>query len=437
MTAQRPTTLQFVGLAVSLMALLVFTFYARNRIRFLERLQTETLDRGRRDSLQLVRIQNDLQTLNEELREMASASGEYGMAAYRAALDRLKTDLDDALAQEARLAPANRTEEQQNNLMSTSARFWREVDALLTSAEQGKEREARAAVPTRLEGLRTTLAHVIARLLVQNNEREAAAAEQIRSVYFGVTMNLYVFLAAALAAIGATSFFVIRGNQRLFEQVARLSEERRALAGRMITLQEDTYRHLARELHDEFGQVLTAMGMMIKNAEKKLPEGSEQLREVRQIANQMLERVRGMSQMLHPPVLDDYGLEKSLEWYVKQYEQQTGISVHYEKTGTAPFIGDDTAIHVYRIVQEALNNVARHAHTQEAWVRARYSTTALDLAIEDHGVGLPDAPAKPGMGLIGVRERTSLLGGTIDIQRAPGGGTVVHLQVPLDRGAEV
>ena len=440
MSPRRPTPLQLVGLGVTFAAVSLFSWYALDRIRFLERLQTETLDRGRRDSLQLVRIQNDLQTLDQTLREMAAGGGEYGLVAYRAPLRRLQGDLDNALDQEARLAPASRTAEQQSILKATADRFWSELSALLGVAEGGREREARALIPTRLEGLRATLASVIARMLVQNNESEAAAAFQIRDIYAGVTRNVYLFLAAVLFAIAVSSFFVIRGNRRLFDQLAHLSEERRTLAGKVISLQEDTFRQLARELHDEFGQVLTAIGMMLVRAERKIsPEETtarEQLREVREIANHTLERVRGMSQMLHPPVLDDYGLEKSIEWYLGQFQKQTGLTVHYEKTGAAPFIGDLTAIHVYRIVQEALNNVARHAHTQEAWVRARYAPASLEVEIEDHGAGLTAGPSRPGMGLIAMRERAGLLQGSIEIAGRAGGGTLVRLCAPLSPGLD-
>lgn len=440
MPANRPIQLQLVGLGVALAAVLLFSWYTLDRINFLQRLQTETLDRGRRDSLQLIRIQSDLQTLSETLREMSSEKTEYGLAAYRAPLDRLRFDLTDALEQEARLAPATRTAEQQNILTGTSDRFWREVDAILRLAESGREKEARAAIPTQLEGLRATLASVIARMLVQNNEREAEAAGQVQEIYAGVTRNIYVLLAAVLAAIGGTSFYVIRTNRRMFEQMARLSEERQELAGRIITIQEDTFGQLARELHDEFGQVLTAVGIMLQRIARSIPPEQTachaQIREVREIANQTLERARSLSQMLHPPILDDYGLEKSLEWYVKQFEKQTGIVVHYEKTGTAPVIGDKLAIHVYRVVQEALNNVARHAGTQEAWVRARYDARQIEVEVEDRGGGFSPGAKQHSMGLAAMRERAVLLAGSLEISGRPGAGTLIRLRAPLATGVE-
>lgn len=439
MIVRSPAPRQLVGLGITLAAVAGFSWYALFQIRGLERLQTEIVDRGRRDSLQLIRVQNDLSQLGLTLREMVEGSGPYGLAAYRPQFRRLRTDLEDALALEGQLAPATRTPQQQQLLWKTVERFWEDADRLLAMAERGRDAEVRKLIPTELEGHRATLSSVVTRLLVQNGEAEAAATQQIQEIYAGVKRNIYLFLAAVLITIALTGLFVIRANRRIFDRMAALSEQRRVLAGKVITVQEDTFRQLAREIHDEFGQVLTAVGMMLLRAEKKVPAEEsgvkEQLREVRAIANQTLERARTMSQMLHPPVLDDYGLEKSVEWYIGQFQKQTGVVVHYEKTGQAPFIGDAVAIHVYRVLQEALNNVVRHARTQEAWVRASYYPQQLMLEIEDHGPGLPVTTSTSGMGLIGMRERAELLHGTIEFLRPPSGGARVALRVPLTQEA--
>jgi signal transduction histidine kinase len=141
-----------------------------------------------------------------------------------------------------------------------------------------------------------------------------------------------------------------------------------------------------------------------------------------------------MSQMLHPPILDDYGLEKSVEWYINQFEKQSGLRVHYAKIGDALWIGDQVAIHVYRILQEALNNVLRHAKASEVWVRAEYAPLHISLVVEDHGVGMPEAGPRHGIGLISMRERAGLLGGVLEFSKPAGGGVRVSLQVPLRAG---
>ena len=154
-----------------------------------------------------------------------------------------------------------------------------------------------------LQARQAALSSTVARQLVQNNENEAQTAAQVQEIYAQVQRQVYWFLAAALAAIGATSLYLIHANRQLFARLAALSDERRGLAQALITTREDTLREISRELHDEFGQVLTAIGSMIKRAARHTDEGSPlraDLREVGEVAQTALDSVRGLSQTLHP-----------------------------------------------------------------------------------------------------------------------------------------
>lgn len=434
MSPRAPAIRQLIGLGITLAAVAVFSLYTQRQINGLRRIATDTVDRNRRDSLQLIRIQNDLNQLGLSLRDMSEGTEPYPLLAYRAEMTRVKADLEDALAAEAKLTPANRGESQQALLRSAFARFWSEADQVWALASQNREMEARVLVRTRMEAARATMSTLVARLLILNSEAEAEGFREIVAIYDRVERNLYYFLAAVLAAIAVTSLYVIRFNRRIFQRLATLSEERGELAARVIGVQEDVFRTLARELHDDLGQVLTALGMMLGRVEKRFAteeSARRDIREVREIANQTLERVRGMSQMLHPPVLDDYGLARSIDWYIEQFSRQTGLTVHRESQGTPPWIGDHVAIHVYRILQESLNNVVRHSNRMEAWVRTGYSPSWLELEVRDAGKGLPEVTQGKGFGLIAMRERAELLHGTIVIERVDTGGTRVHLRVPL------
>ena len=134
-------------------------------------------------------------------------------------------------------------------------------------------------------------------------------------------------------------------------------------------------------------------------------------------------------------MLDEAGLESTIDWYIPTIEKQTGIDITYEKSGQPYPVDTSAAIHIYRVLQEALNNVARHSGAREAWVRLRFQPDSLQLEIEDHGKGL-DASAtatKPGMGLVAMRERAELLAATIELLRLPQNGTLVRLKVPKER----
>ncbi|PYT20985.1 MAG: sensor histidine kinase, partial [Acidobacteria bacterium] len=239
-----------------------------------------------------------------------------------------------------------------------------------------------------------------------------------------------------LTAIAFTSLYLIRSNRRLFERLSYLSAQRSDLARKLISMQEEVLRSISRELHDEFGQILTAIGAMLARASKQDVPSSfrESLQEVREIAQVTLDKTRSLYQSLHPAILDDGGLEQALTWYLPVFEKQTGIKVQYQKTGTSPVVADGVAIHVYRVLQEALNNLAKHSKSSLAWVRVDFSPDRLHLEVEDRGVGLPanrSAGVRRGIGMVAMRERAELLRGKIEFLRPPEGGTLVRLDVPL------
>jgi signal transduction histidine kinase len=430
-----PTLGLLLGLFVTLAAVVAYSVYITWQVAGLRKLQAELIDRNRKDSLQLLRIQNDLNLLAVAMRDMIGNDEPYPLTAWSAQFQRIRTDLDDAMRLEAALAPAGRTLEQSASLSSSLAQFWNAVDRVFALAGEGKEKDARGQIQLSLQARQEALSTAVARLLVQNSENEEQAAQRIVEIYDRVQREVYVFLAATLAAILLTGFSMIRWNRRLFARMAELSERRSELAQKLIATQESTLRYISRELHDEFGQILTAMGSMLGRAGVHAPEGSSlrtDLQEVREIAQETLDRVRSLSQALHPVMLDEVGLEATLDWYIPTVERQTGITISYEKQGV-PFDVDRSAgVQVYRVLQEALNNVARHSGVKQAWVRLRFLPATLELEVEDHGAGFSGRPAKQGIGLVAMRERSELMGGTIVFSTPPAGGTLLHLTVPRE-----
>jgi two-component system sensor histidine kinase UhpB len=150
----------------------------------------------------------------------------------------------------------------------------------------------------------------------------------------------------------------------------------------------------------------------------------------------MLEHVRGLSQALHPSILEEIGFEGTLDWYLSTVERQTGVAVTYHRGGPTAAMDTTVAIHVYRILQEALTNVARHSGATHAWVRLRVTADLLELDIEDHGGGMSPAAPRRGLGIVTMRERAALIGGTIECSRPREGGTLVRLRVPLPAAVE-
>ena len=445
MTASRapgrsPTTALLFGLIITLATVVAYSWYISGQISGLRRLQTELTDRNRRDSLQLLRIQNDLNQLGLAMRDMLDGDEPYPLTAWSTQFDRIRTDLGDALARQGEVALAQQTPEQRQYLSSQVDQFWDAADRIFEFARTGREDEARAQIRLSLQERQAALSTAVARLLVQNNASEEQTAQQVQDIYGRVQRQVYWFLAATLAAIVATSLYLIRSNRRLFAQLAALSDERRELAQMLIATRESTLREISRELHDEFGQILTAIGSMLGRAGKQAPEGSAlraDLREIGEVAQTALDNVRGLSQTLHPSILEELGLESTVDWYLSTVEKQLGITVSYERAGTAAPVDATIGIHVYRVLQEALNNVAKHSGADRATVRLRIDREALELDVEDHGKGLiPGNRSEQGLGLVAMRERAELVHGTLAFTRPPEGGTLVRLKVPLTAEVE-
>jgi signal transduction histidine kinase len=431
-----PTLGLLLGLIITLAAVVAYSAYITWQVAGLRKLQTDLIDRNRKDSLQLLRIQNDLNLLAVAMRDMIDNDEPYPLTAWSAQFQRIRTDLDDAMHLEAGLAPMSRTQEQSASLSSSLTQFWDAVDRVFALAGSGREKDARGQIQLSLQARQAALSTAVARLLVQNSENEEQAARRIVQIYDRVQRQVYVFLAATLAAILLTGLSLIRWNRRLFARMAELSERRSELAQKLIATQESTLRYISRELHDEFGQILTAMGSMLGRAGAHAPEGSSlrsDLQEVRQIAQDTLDRVRSLSQALHPVMLDEAGLEATLDWYVPVVERQMGIAISYEKQGIPFDVDGSAAVQIYRVLQEALNNAARHSGAKQVWVRLRFLPGTLELEVEDHGAGFSGRPARQGIGLVAMRERSELMGGRIVFSTPPAGGTLLHLTVPREQ----
>ena len=163
---------------------------------------------------------------------------------------------------------------------------------------------------------------------------------------------------------------------------------------------------------------------------KRAHTSREDLREVSEIVQGTLDKVRSLSQALHPVMLDEAGLEGALDTYIPVFERRTGITVRYTKNGIPRVIERTPSIHVYRVLQEALNNVARHSGSKEAEVRFTMAAESLTLEVEDHGRGF-GARSRDGLGLISMRERAQIVGGQIEFLEGSHGGALVRFHVPL------
>jgi signal transduction histidine kinase len=216
--------------------------------------------------------------------------------------------------------------------------------------------------------------------------------------------------------------------ERIAERMRALetaNAELASLSRTRMNVDEAERRRFARELHDEMGGALTGITMM-------LGAGDRALETARAAVTELMERVRSMSFDLRAPALDDLGLLSALLTHVARYTAQTGIRVQFAHIGLHRRFRPEVETAAYRIIQEALTNVARHAAVAEVSIRVRANTGLLRIQIDDQGGGFDLAAVALGGGLVGMRERAQLLGGRLRLDSAPGQGTRVSAELPLD-----
>lgn len=455
------------GLALSLLTILGFCLYAANEIGRLRDRQLAASERNRRDSLQLLRIQNNLSALAMTMRDMESGDEPYPVAAWASTFTRLRVDLTQALAEERTLAPA-RPPGQQAQLADIVDRFWQAIDRAFALANAGDEQGALAVIRQSALPRHAELSGMVSQFLIRNTQVEDEAVAASREVYTRVIRQIYLLMSLLLLIVLVTGVVNIAATRRAFEEVSRVSQQMRALTWRMLGMQERLQANVARELHDEFGQILTALTMLIGRAKGRLAPpvataagrapGSdtdthdsatrafaatvvEDIEEVEGLARKTLQRIREDARLLHPSVLDDFGLEDALAAHVEDFGKRHEIAASFSRNEPLGTISNDVRVNLFRIAQEALTNVARHLGADELWVRLEQHGDRLILEIEDQGRGMPgwhagdtETAARPatsaGLGMIGMRERAEALGGRFDVTRAEAGGVLVRVELP-------
>ncbi len=220
------------------------------------------------------------------------------------------------------------------------------------------------------------------------------------------------------------------------EALARSREELRALAASLLSAQEQERQRVSRELHDDLNQRLAVLAMQVDMLGARLPLSVEELRrELESLARQVAglsDDVRRMASRLHPSVLEHLGLAAALRSHCEQFSSREGIPIEFEERGVPAELSPEVALCLYRIAQEALHNLARHARARRGSVTLSGSEGGIELSISDDGEGFdPRATrARGGLGLLSMEERARLVGGTLAIRSSPGQGTLVEARVP-------
>lgn len=384
--------------------------------------------------------------LRDAIIDNRSMSGDY----YRRELDAIRGEVERLLS--GYVSEVTSPEERQvwAQLQTELEAFWKSREIAFSPDAPLDTTDAAAVLRRRVVPSRNTILQIIDRLsdlqLLSEQRHEADVSAlyselQNRLMYTGALAILVGLMVAVLA-----TYHVGRLEQQIDKQRAeerRTRQELERLSARLVTVQEEERRNLARELHDEVGQALTAIKMDVSvalrsgDALRSVENGARitsWLEDARSLAENTLQSVRDLSQLLHPSMLDDFGLPEALRSHLRAFSKRTGIHTQFVQDGMEERVSPEVEVCVYRIVQEALTNIARHSGARHAIVTLSRSDDALDVTIEDDGHGVRPEPsgvhATRGLGVIGMRERAQALGGAFTMEPRDSGGTRVAVHLP-------
>jgi signal transduction histidine kinase len=320
--------------------------------------------------------------------------------------------------------------------------YWHSLDALFLWTPAQKARLNRAFLHDEIFPRRQAVLMLLGqveelnrdstRTRRQDVDRREAGLPVFVSRLIGATILVGILVAIA-SAVRISALEAHASKQQA--AVVAAGEELRNLSRQLVETQEEERRSLSRELHDQIGQLLTAIRIGAGNLEEDLPADSDraklQLDQIKRLSEQTLRTVRDLAMGLRPAMLDDLGLGAALEWQARQHSRLCGVPVSLELDG-AENLSDSQRTCVYRVVQEALTNIAKHARALNIAVSVKTVEDGISILVRDDGAGFDVAEAGKGLGLLGIKERVRQLGGDASIESQRGSGTSLRAWLPLE-----
>ncbi len=319
--------------------------------------------------------------------------------------------------------------------------YWRLLDFLATIPEKDRTVLGGNYLNREVVQRRGATLDLVDRIDAMNARQMKAGDAALNHTFDLLRLRLILMLAVTVAVGMALAVFTARRTLRLEEELeqryqegARTRRELQELSAKLLSAQEEERRAISRELHDEVGQSLSALLMEAGNAAAHVPPNSADVRRhvdsIKRLAEASVNVIRNMTLLLRPSMLDDFGLVPALEWQAREVSKRTGLRVQVSADDTAGELPDTLKTCIYRVVQEALHNCARHAHARSVRVVVEQGERRIMLTVEDDGAGF-DARRVRGLGLVGMEERVTHLGGSFSVRSVPGSGTKVAVELPL------
>ena len=442
----------FLGFALICATWLFAGFYFTRRMADLRSRATSISERYMRGQELLTTVRSQVLVGSVYVRDALLDSDRSNADEFRTKLGAAYKAADDALRQYVPVVDTPTERDRVGRLRADIDDFRNTVLNVLATDSSRWPIEARTLLRRQIMPKRESVIRVTDEAQALNRSAFVQQQSEIASVYRATQRRLWesfgvaVLVSLGIALLAAT--YVGRLEDRIHRQ--RLKERENAqdlqrLSVKLITAQEEERRIIARELHDEVGQALTAIKVELSVAQRVIEAAgapAHALDDARSISENVLHMVRDLSHLLHPALLDDLGLTAAVEGYFKGFGKRHGLRVDLLQDRMAERLQPETEVAAFRIVQEALTNVVKHAHATSCRVYLQRLTATLLVTVEDDGVGFdPVVPghknAPPGLGLIGIRERVSRLGGTLRVDSAPGKGTSLTVELPARTAAVI
>jgi len=319
--------------------------------------------------------------------------------------------------------------------------YWKVAEPVFTYVDG----EARSVRSLQLTLRRNSVLAIVATIgsinegAVEQRQHEIETAQNDLIQYMRrmtLVSSLLGLIVAGVAGYGNHLLQKQTDQQR--RRTERAEQELRSLSSQLVHAQEQERRTISRELHDEIGQTLTGLGIELANLEH-LREGPQSeyrshLADAKRLTEETLRTVRNIAMGLRPSMLDDSGIVPAVRWQASELSRRTGTPVELQIEGDFDGLGDERRTCLYRVVQEALTNCARHAEATTIQITMQSKKESLCLSIRDDGLGFDTGRARTGLGLIGIEERVKELGGSLAVHSWPDRGTLLRVEIPLANG---
>ena len=339
---------------------------------------------------------------------------------------------------DALLRGSPETEQRLSSLKTKLDDYWQRVDPLFDSMPAESARFLRTEILPRREAVLA----ITSEIEDLNNSTMAAQRTAVREQQAELRTDLYKVLWGTLVlglVVAVTAVYRLRRLERRSEeqrvQAENAERQMRQLSQQLVATQEKERTKLSRELHDHVGQMLTALRMELGTIDRLRSAGdapiARAVAEGRQLVDTMVRTVRDLALGLRPSMLDDLGLQPALEWHARDFTRRYELPVDLQVTGNLDGLPDQHRTCVYRIIQEALTNCARHADAEGVRIKVMRDAGGLELTVVDNGRGFELGKRRDGLGLHGIEERVRELRGEVRIRSAPGAGTTVWVRLPL------